>query len=576
MPLIEKIKQGLDNTKMIDKAIEILKENFKEDDFAFQHSLRVGLILKKMGSRDTVIISGILHEISEENRKKIKKDFKKDIPFLIKKVKQLSSLRYYKKRIKIIPIHKRQKQKILLNSQSENLRKMFFVITKDIRAIFIKLADRLDIMKNLKQFSEEHQKRMALESIEIFAPLAYGIGMGETKGELEDLAFPCLYPKEFNWVVEKVREKYTKKEKYLKRVKSVLIKILYNEKIEFIDIHKRAKHYFSLYEKLLRHNMDFSEIYDLVAIRVIVPNIEDCYKTLGAIHKTWNPLTGRIKDYIASPKKNGYKALHTTVFCLDDKITEFQIKTQQMHNESEYGIAAHLAYKEKISQKTYKDRFSWTEELRLLTDKIKSSENLSEYLDFKLFKNKIFVFTPKGEVISLPRGSCAIDFAFAIHTDIGTHCKEVKINKKMSKLSRPLKNGDLVEIITSKNETVSSDWLKFVKTKSAEEKRKKIKKIFLKHESPIKRKLSILKKLIPFRRKKKEAEINKIYLGKETGFSINFAKCCSPKSGDKIKGFISKEKGVSIHKIDCEDLKKLQKKWPQKVIDASWGDPNKD
>ena len=576
MPLIEKIKQGLDNTKMIDKAIEILKENFKEDDFAFQHSLRVGLILKKMGSKDTIITSGILHEISEENRKKIKKDFKEDIPFLIKKVKQLSSLRYYEKRIKIVPIHKRQKQKTLLNSQSENLRKMFFVITKDIRAIFIKLADRLDIMRNLKQFSEEHQKRMALESIEIFAPLAYGIGMGEMKGELEDLAFPCLYPKEFNWVVEKVRERYTKKEKYLKRVKSALIKILNNEKIEFIDIHKRAKHYFSLYEKLLRHDMDFSEIYDLVAIRVIVPDIEDCYKTLGAIHKTWNPLAGRIKDYIASPKKNGYKALHTTVFCLDNKITEFQIKTQQMHNESEYGIAAHLAYKEKISQKIYKDRFSWTEELRLLTDKIKSSENLSEYLDFKLFKHKIFVFTPKGEVISLPRGSCAIDFAFAIHTDVGTHCKEVKINKKMSKLSRPLKNGDLVEIITSKNETVSSDWLKFVKTKSAEEKIKKIKKIFLKHESPIKRKLSILKKLIPFRRKKKEAEINKIYLGKETGFSINLAKCCFPKPGDKIKGFISKEKGVSIHKVDCQDLKKLQKKWPQKVIDASWGNPNKD
>jgi len=573
MPIIEKIKQGLDNVKMIDKAIEVLKENFKEDDFAFQHSLRVGLILKKMGSKNTVIISGILHEISKESRKKIKKEFEKDIPFLIKKVKQLSSLRYHEKRIKIIPIQKRQKQKILIGTQSENLRKMFFVITKDIRAIFIKLADRLDIMRNLKQFSKEHQKRMALESIEIFAPLAYGIGMGEMKGELEDLAFPYLYPKEFNWIVEKVREKHTKKEKYLKRVKSALIKILNNENVSFIDIHKRAKYYFSLYEKLLRHNMDFSEIYDLVAIRVIVPNIEDCYKTLGIIHKTWNPLPGRIKDYIASPKPNGYRALHTTVLCLDNKITEFQIKTQQMHNESEYGIAAHLAYKEKISQKIYKDRFSWTNELRLLTEKIKNSENLSEYLDFNLFKHKIFVFTPKGEVISLPKGSCAIDFAFAIHTEIGTHCKEVKINKKMSKLSRPLKNGDLIEIITSKNETVSSDWLKFVKTKSAEEKIKKIKKIFLKHESPFKRKLSILKKLIPFKRKPKKAEIQKIYLGKETGFSINLAKCCSPKPGDKIKGFISKEKGVSIHKVDCKDLKKLQKKWPQKVIDASWDSP---
>jgi GTP pyrophosphokinase len=573
MAIIEKIKQGLNDTKMIDKAIEVLKENFKEDDFAFQHSLRVGLILKKMGSKDTVIISGILHEISEESRKKIKKEFEKDIPFLIKKVKRLSSLRYHKKRIKIVPIHKRQKQKILLDSQSENLRKMFFVITKDIRAIFIKLADRLDIMRNLKQFSEEHQKRIALESIEIFAPLAYGIGMGETKGEFEDLAFPCLYPKEFNWIIEKVRERHTKKEKYLKRVKSALIKILDNENVPFIDIHKRAKYYFSLYEKLLRHNMDFSKIYDLVAIRIIVSNVEDCYKTLGIIHKAWNPLPGRIKDYIALPKKNGYKALHTTVFCLDNKITEFQIKTLEMHNESEHGIAAHLAYKENISQKIYKDRFSWANELRSLTEKIKNAENLSEYLDFNLFRHKVFVFTPKGEVISLPKGSCAIDFAFAIHTEIGTHCKEVKINKKMSKLSRPLKNGDLIEIITSKNETVSADWLKFVKTKSAEEKIKKIKNISLKHESPIKRKLFLLKKLIPFKKKLKKAETQKVYLGKETGFSISIAKCCSPKSGDKIKGFISKEKGVSIHKIGCKDLKKLQKKWPQKVIDASWGSP---
>jgi len=570
MPLVEKIKQGLENTEKIDKAIEILKENFKEEDFAFQHGLRIGLMLKKMGGKETIIISGILHEISEESRKKIKKEFKKDIPFLIKKIKQLDALRYRSNKIKIIPIQKRQKQKILLNSKSENLRKMFFVITKDIRAIFIKLADRLDIMRNLKQFSEEHQKRMALESIEIFAPLAYGIGMGEMKGELEDLAFPYLYPKEFNWIVEKVRERYTKKEKYLKRVKSYLIKILNNENISFIDIHKRVKHYFSLYEKLLRHDMDFSKIYDLVAIRIIVPNVEDCYKTLGIIHKIWKPLPGRIKDYIASPKKNGYKALHTTVFCLDNKITEFQIKTQQMYKEAEYGIAAHLAYKEKISPKTYKNRFSWTDELKLLTERIKNSENLSEYLDFTLFKHKIFVFTPKGEVIGLPKGSCAIDFAFAIHTDIGTHCKEVKINKKMSKLSRPLKNGDLVEIITNKNETVASDWLKFVKTKVAQEKIKKIKKIFSEPRFPIKKRLAIFKKLNPF---KKKLKVNKIYLGKETGFSINLAKCCSPKPGDEIKGFISKIKGVSIHKIDCENFKKLQKKWPQKVIDASWRAP---
>jgi len=571
MPLVEKIKHGLNNPKRIDKVVEILKKNFKKDDFAFQHSLRIGLILKKMEAEETIIISGILHEIKEEDRKNLGKNFKKDVPFLIKKVKQLDALRYQKNRIKIVPIHKRQK--LLLDSQSENLRKMFFVITKDIRAIFIKLADRLDIMRNIKQFSPEHQRRMALESIEIFSPLADGMGMGELQGELEDLAFPCLYPKEFNWIVNKMKEKYARKETYLKRVKSDLIKILNKENISFVDIHKRRKYYFSLYEKLLKYNMDFSAIYDLNAIRIIVSSVEDCYKTLGIIHRIWKPIPDRIKDYIASPKRNGYRALHTTVFCLDNKITEIQIKTQQMHNEAEYGIAAHLAYKEHVPTKTYEDKFSWAKELRILSEKIKKPENLSEYLDFNLFKNKVFVFTPKGEVIGLPKGSCAIDFAFAIHTEIGTHCKEVKINKKMSRLSRPLKNGDLVEIITSKNEAVSADWLKFVKTKSAEEKIRKIKNILPKNNLPFKKKLSIFKKLIPFKKKKEEIKINKIYLGKETGFSINMAKGCSPKPGDKIKAFILMGKGVSIHKANCENLKKLQKKWPQKVIDASWGSP---
>jgi len=251
-----------------------------------------------------------------------------------------------------------------------------------------------------------------------------------------------------------------------------------------------------------------------------------------------------------------------------------------MHHEAEYGIAAHLAYKEKIPEKIYKNKFSWTEELRILSEKIKNLEDLSGYLDFNLFKDRIFVFTPKGDVIDLPKGSCSIDFAYAIHSEIGDYCKEVKVNKKISKLSRPLKNGDLVEIITSKEETPSPDWLRFVKTKVAKErikkcleKNKKWEKFPLKPISAIKRKFSILKRFIPFKKKAKKPEIQKVYLGKETGFSINLAKCCSPQAGDEIKAFISKEKGASIHKINCENLKKLEKKWPQKIIDASWGTP---
>lgn len=574
--LSNKIKQGLNRPEVIDRALEILKKNFREDDFPFNHSLRVGLILKEMGNKEETIAAGILHQVGEKSRRELKKEFQKDVPFLVKKVRRLTNLRYPVRKIRVLPIRKRQK--FSLNKQPENLRKMFFVITKDIRAIFIKLADRLDEMRNLNKFPKEEQKRMALESLEIFAPLAYGIGMGEIKGQLEDLAFPCLYLKEFNWLMEKVREKYVKKERYLKRVKITSMKILNNEKIPFIDIHARTKHYFSLYEKLLRHDMNFEEIYDLVALRIIVPSIEDCYKALGIIHKTWNPLEGRIKDYIASPKPNGYRSLHTTVSCLDNKITEFQIKTPRMHYEAEYGIAAHLAYKEKIPEKIYKDKFSWAEELRILSEKIKNLENLSEYLDFNLFKDRIFVFTPKGDVIDLPKGSCPIDFAYAIHSEIGDYCREVKVNGKMGKLSRSLKNGDLVEIITSKKETPSRDWLRFVKTKAAKERikkclerNKKWEKVPLKTISVIKRKFSVFKKLIPFKKKPKKPKVQKVYLGKETGFSINLAKCCSPQPGDEIKAFISKEKGASIHKVNCENLKKLQKKWPQKIIDASWG-----
>lgn len=574
----DKIKQGLSQPEIIDKALEILKKNFKEEEFSFAHSLRVGLILKEMGNKEETIAAGILHQIGEKSQKELKNEFPKDVSFLVRKVRRLSNLRYPIKKIKVLPIRKRQK--FSLNPQPENLKKMFFVITKDIRAIFIKLADRLDEMRNLNKFPKEEQKRMSLESLEIFAPLAYGIGMGEIKGQLEDLAFPCLYPKEFNWLMENVREKYVKKERYLKRVEIASIKILNNEKIPFTDIHARTKHYFSLYEKLLRHDMNFGEIYDLVALRIIVPDIESCYNALGIIHKIWNPLEGRIKDYIASPKPNGYRSLHTTVYCLDNKITEFQIKTPWMHHEAEYGIAAHLSYKEKIPEKIYKDKFSWTEELRILSEKIKNLEDLSGYLDFNLFKDRIFVFTPKGDVIDLPKGSCPIDFAYAIHSEIGDYCKEVKVNRKISKLSRSLKNGDLVEIITSKEETPSQDWIRFVKTKVAKERirkclerNKKWEKLSLRPLSAIKRKFSIFKKLIPFKKKVKKSEIQKIYLGKETGFSINLAKCCFPKSGDEIKAFISKEKGASIHKVNCENLKKLEKKWPQKIIDASWGIP---
>ncbi len=576
--LVKKISEDAKTPELVERAIAVLKENVGEDNFLFGHSLRVAFILKKMKSSDEVITASLLHYIGRGDKEKIKDLFNKNIAHIVSSVNALNRIRY-KKRFLRIPSLKKEGKKIF-DTRAENLRKMFFVITKDIRPILIKLAVRLDKMRTLDSFSPKEQKRIALESLEIFAPLAYGLGMAEIKGELEDLAFARLYPKEYQWLLQRIEEKYEKREKYIRKIEKRLKKILAEEKVPFIDIHSRAKYYYSLYRKLLRYKMDFRKIYDLIALRIIVPSVEDCYRVLGIIHKHWPPVEERIKDYIATPKANGYQSLHTTVLSLDNRITEFQIKTPRMHQEAEYGLAAHLAYKENISKRVYKDKFYWAEELRKLREETKAVEDLSQYLDFNLFPERVFVFTPRGDVVDLPKGSTAVDFAYAIHSEIGNHCQQVKINKKVSKLSKPLKNGDLIEIITSEKQYPSRDWLKFVKTKDA---RTRIKKWLEANEgesvplSPPResfiKKIPLLGKIIPD--KKKEEKKERIYIGNDTGFSITIAKCCSPKRGDPIKAFITKEKGASIHKANCKNLKKLENNQPQRVITASWGKPEK-
>jgi GTP pyrophosphokinase len=574
--LIKKIEEGAKNPESLERAIAILKENFKESDFVFNHSLRTALILKELKSSQDVIIAGLLHHISGEEKEKIKDLFDKNIAHIIRSVSALSRIRY-RKRFLRVPSLKKETSKIF-DDRAENLRKMFFVITKDIRPILIKLAERLDEMRELNSLPRQEQKRIALESLEIFAPLAYGLGISEIKGELEDLAFAHLYPRDYQWLLQRVEEKYEKREKHIRKIEKKLKKILAEEKVPVVDIHSRAKYYYSLYKKLLRYRMDFRKIYDLIALRIIVPNVEDCYKVLGIIHKHWPPIEERIKDYIATPKANGYQSLHTTVISLDNRITEFQIKTPRMHQEAEYGLAAHLAYKEHIPNRVYKGKLYWAEELRRLREETEIVENLSQYLNFNLFPERVFVFTPRGDVIDLPKGSTAIDFAYAIHSEVGNHCQQVKIDKKLSKLSQPLKNGNLVEIITSENQSPSRDWLKFVKTKTAKDHIRKWLEAkegagtpLSSQREPFIKKIPFLGKIIPS--KKKEEKREGIYIGKETGFFITIAKCCSPKRGDKIKAFITKGKGASIHKADCQNLKKMEKDQPQRVIEASWGKP---
>ena len=330
-----------------------------------------------------------------------------------------------------------------------------------------------------------------METIEIHARLADRLGMGKLKGDLENAAFPYAYPKEYAQVEEIIKEKKDSYEKNLAEVSEVLKKELLRNNIKVVEIDYRIKHKYSLYKKLLKYGMDLDKIYDVVALRVVVDSIEDCYRVLGLIHSIWNPLPGRIKDFIAIPKPNGYRSIHTTVFTGLGGVAEIQIRTKEMHTEAAYGIAAHFAYKEQGVKKTKddKDKFKWIEELKELNYSPGDPKSFIDHLKMDFFNNRIFIFTPKGDVVDLPEDSSPIDFAYSIHTDIGNHISGAKINSKMSHIFTKLKNGDIVEIITKKDSRPSSKWLEYVKTSVAK-----------KHIKSYLEKNSLLSKLMSFGR----------------------------------------------------------------------------
>lgn len=573
--LIQKIKQGVGSLAVISESLEILKRTIKEDEPLYRHSLRIGLILQKMGADEKTIACGLLQHVPKHRLsfKNLPEHTKEEISVILKKANQLRELCSLSKTTKPKPL--KNWQKVFLNQQAENLRRMFFAITHDIRPIFITLVDWLDAIRYLvPAYQKDEQTKKSIAALEILAPLAYGIGMGEIKGQLEDAAFPYLYPKEYNWLMENVKEKYTEGEEHLEKVKPQLMKALTEEGIPFMNIHARAKYYFSLYQKLLRREMDIEKIYDLVALRVVVPDIASCYRALGLIHNMWKPLYGRIKDYIASPKPNGYRSLHTTVACHDcDGFMEIQIKTPDMHREAEYGAAAHFGYKEEIPSIAYKHQFYWMDQLRQWREETKDLQKMSSYLQSELFKEQVFVFTPKGDVINLPKGATPVDLAYAVHSEIGDRCEGAKVNGKMVNLKQNLKTGETVEIIIGKNKIPSQDWLRFVKTHKAQAKIKS----FLEETQGIsfakpskvqalKDKVALIKKILP-RRKEKTPQV---LVGGASGISIRFSKCCSPKPGDTILAFITKGEGASLHKAECQHLQELKQKQPQRIVEASW------
>ena len=421
-----------------------------------QHCLWTAWHLTDMRLDSTTISAGLLHDVvddTEKTEEDIKKEFGKEIARLVQGITKLGKIKY-----KGIERH------------VENLRKMFLAMAEDIRTVLIKLADRLHNMETLSVLPPEKALRIALETLEIYAPIAYRLGIWEMKGRLEDLAFPFIYPKEYEWLIKTVKDKYDRRQKYLGRVKPLLAKELRRERIKPLEINYRAKHYFSLFKKLQRYEMNLNKVYDLVALRVIVENVEQCYTVLGIIHKLWKPLPGRIKDYIALPKPNGYQSLHTTVFCEEGKITEIQIRTKKMHEEAERGIAAHWYYKNKGGS-DYKSQPKWIQEILNIQRQTENTNDFVNKVKLDVFQDRIFVFSPKGDVFDLPEDATPIDFAYLVHTEVGNKATGALVNDRMSPLDRPLKNGDLVDIVTEKNRKGPSvDWLKFVKTNRAKEK----------------------------------------------------------------------------------------------------------
>ncbi|PIR02012.1 MAG: hypothetical protein CO144_00335 [Candidatus Nealsonbacteria bacterium CG_4_9_14_3_um_filter_35_11] len=541
------------------------------------HPLATAYHLAKMKLNSTTIAAALLHDVVDDtplSNEDIKREFGREIAFLVENISKLGKIKYRG-----------------VGRQVENLRKLFLAMAKDIRVILIKLCDRADNLKSLNYLPENKQRRIAQESLEIYAPLANRLGMGELKGQLEDLAFYYVYPKECQELKESVKEKYQQRQEYLRRIKPIIEKELKKENIKPIEIQFRAKHYYSLYKKLKRYDNDLNKIYDLVALRIIVGNIEDCYKTLGILHKLWRPLPGRIKDYIALPKPNGYQSLHTTVFCIQGEIVEFQIKTPEMHQKAEFGIAAHWYYSEQKGLKAYlkrkiikppEDKLNWIKQLTQWQEETKGilPEKYLESLKIDFFNNRIFVFTPKGDVIDLPEGATPIDFAYAIHTEIGNRCNGAKINGKLESLSSKLHNGDLIEIMIDKNKKPSSDWLKLVKTNLA---RSHIRKVLEKYQQELpKKELKPIQKepslsrppLIKKPLLKTEVASSKIILAGQSGLFYRLAQCCSPQPGDKIKAYITKNKGASIHQINCPNFQNLKRKWPQRIIDACWEKKN--
>lgn len=490
--MLDKMNQpSPEGRQLVEDAYEFAKQCHKNHqrysgEPYFIHPYYTALKLAEMSLNPKVVAAGLLHdtiEDTEANEEEIKEKFGEEVLFLIQGVSKLGTFKYHG-----------------LSQHAESLRKLFVATSKDIRVLLIKLADRLHNMETLNYVPEHKQRRIALETLDIYAPVADRLGMNKIKRQLEDLAFPYVYPKEYQETQKMWKQKSKENLEHLKKVQKSLKRELAENGITNIRTEYRIKGIYSLYNKLQRKGKDIDSIHDISALRVITSDISECYQVLGVIHNNWRPLPGKIKDYIAFPKPNGYRSLHTTIFTGDGGTLEIQIRTPEMHHEASYGIASHLSYKENTekdqrvnggstwlkylipfsrstneggqenSSLKYTDTATappWIRELVKEQEDTETTQDFFERLKSDFFSHRVFVFTPKGDVVDLPVDSSPIDFAYAIHSDIGDHLSAAKVNGKLTSLDTKLKNGDIVEIQTQQSSQPKRKWLEYAKTSLA-------------------------------------------------------------------------------------------------------------